>query len=404
VIKPIRLDFPIFLNPYKGKDLCYFDNAATTQKPYVVIDAMTQFYQRSYAPVYRSMYTLAEEATLQFEQARATIATFIGAEPHEVIVTKGATEGINFIAAAWAHHTLKAGDEILLTELEHHANLLPWQELAKRTGVVLKFIPIFPDGSLDYTSLHKLCTQRTKLISVTHVSNAIGTHVDVTLISRSAKSVGARIMLDVCQSVAHQRINVQELGVDFLVFSGHKMLGPTGIGILYMRSGVQHEVLPYQTGGGMVYQASFIESTFVKSPHRYEAGTPPFVEAIGLAKAVEYIRSSIDFEALRTHEAALCTRLIEGLDKIPGFTILGPREHLATKGHLVSFFHEEYHPHDMAAYLDTFGICVRSGHYCAQPLAKKLGIDGSVRVSFYAYNTLGEVDACLQALEDLLKK
>jgi cysteine desulfurase/selenocysteine lyase len=348
------------------------------------------------------MYSLAEKATARFEQARATIAGFINAQPQEIIITKGATEGINFIAATWAEHTLQEGDEIVLTELEHHANLIPWQQLAQRKNSVLKFIPINPDGSLNYDTLNDIITARTRFVTITHVSNAIGTTVDIKRIITMAQAVGARVLIDACQSIPHQPIDVKDIDCDFLVFSGHKMLGPTGIGILYMHQRMHSQVPPYHFGGGMIFEASYERATWLPSPARYEAGTPPVAQAIGLAEAINFLMNEIDFDRLISYESHLCGQFIKGLEAIPGFRIIGPTEDLIKRGHLVSFVHDSYHPHDIAAYLDTFGICVRSGHYCAQPLARKLGIEGgSVRASFYMYNTPSQIEQCLSVLKKL---
>lgn len=393
----IKNDFPLLAST----DLIYFDNAATTHKPYAVIEALNNFYRNQYAPVHRSIYTLSEQATACFENVRTEIAEFLGACAHEIIFTQGTTHGINFIATAWALKTLQPGDEIVLTELEHHANLLPWQQVALHTGAVLKFIPINPDGTLQLEILSEIITSRTKLVSVVHISHALGTHNDIATIGAHARRVGARILIDAAQSVPHQRINLKTLDVDFLVFSGHKMVGPTGIGVLYIKKSVQHEVSPYQFGGGMVFHADYAHASWLKPPHCYEAGTPPIAQVIGLGAALSYIRQTIDFDQLRSHEAALCARALEGLQKIPDIKILGPIAQLQQSGHLVSFVHNRHHHHDIGAYLDKHNIAVRTGHYCAQPLSQKLGIDGSVRLSFYCYNTLSEVDYFLDCMKNL---
>jgi cysteine desulfurase/selenocysteine lyase len=396
-MKKVRSDFYFFK---KHNDLIFFDNAATSQKPQCMIDALLYYYTNYNAPIKRSLYDLAEQATERFEQARTTIARFINAQPNEIIFTSGATESINFIAATWGVKNLKKGDEIVLTELEHHSNLIPWQECAKKTGTVLKFIPVGLDGLLDITNLDAIITKKTKLISFLDVSNVLGTHLPVDALVKRAQEVGAKVFVDACQSVPHQKVDVKKYGCDFLAFSGHKMLGPTGIGLLYIKKEIQHEVPPYQFGGGMIFQADYQETSFLKPPYCYEAGTPPIAQAIGLAAAVDYL-NNVDFAWLKQHEAALCSRLIEGLEKMPDIRILGPLDQLKKEGHLVSFVHKKYHFHDVAAYLNQKKICVRTGHYCAQPLASKLGIDGSIRASFYLYNTLEEVDRLLEALQEL---
>jgi cysteine desulfurase / selenocysteine lyase len=396
----IKKDFPFLAS----KNLIYFDNAATTHKPQQVIDAITKFYSSDYATIHRSIYKLSEQATQHFEHVRQDVAEFIGAKPEEIIFTQGTTYGINFIATAWARTTLKPGDEIVLTELEHHSNLIPWQQVSTQTGAVLKFIPINPDGSLDLENLSKIITERTKLVSSIHVSNAIGTHVDIATINKAARSVDAYFLIDAAQSVPHQKIDVKKLDADFLVFSGHKLLGPTGIGILYIKKEVQERIPPYQFGGGMVFHADYHTATWLKPPHCYEAGTPPIAQVIGLGAALSYIKKNIDYEKLKIHEASLCSHAITELQKIPGITLLGPLEQLKQKGHLLSFTVQGFHPHDVGAFLDHHAITVRSGHYCAQPLAQKLGIDGSIRISFYAYNSREEVDHFIDVMKKLVNK
>ncbi len=392
-----KKDFPLLSN---RENFVYFDNASTTQKPYEVIDAITGYYQNYCATVHRGIYSLAEDATTLYENARNTIALHVGADPDEIIFTKGATEGINFIAQTWALDHLTAGDEILLSQLEHHSNLLPWQRLVEQRGVRLVFIPVLPNGLLDLSQLNNLISERTKLVSIIHVSNAVGTHVDIVSIIKAVQQYGAKVLIDACQSIPHQKINIHELGADFLVFSGHKVLGPTGIGVLYIKKELHKEVKPYQLGGGMVFEASYGAASWLESPQRYEAGTPPIAQAIGLGVAFQYL-TKINFDELQKHEAALCSTLIEGLQALPGFIILGPLEQLKKQGSLVSFYHKTIHAHDVAAYLNKYSICVRSGHYCAQPLASTLGIDASIRASFYLYNSLEEVDYFLSVLKKI---
>lgn len=392
-----RYDFPIFK---KHEDLIYFDSAASTQKPKQVIERITRFYESEYAPVHRGIYTLAESATQHYEDARKTVAQFINADWDEITFTKNATEGINFIASTWANEHLKVGQEILLTELEHHANLIPWQQLAKRKNVKLRFIPVNYQGQLEYDQLPFLINKNTALVAITQCSNAIGTHVDVQKIIKIARTIGAKILIDAAQSAPHQKIDVKKMDCDFLVFSAHKMLGPTGIGALYISKKIEPVVVPYQFGGGMIYEASFDTAVWRKPPYCYEAGTQPVAQAIGFAAAIDYL-NRIDFKELATVEAGLCKQLIDGLKMMPSITIIGPEDQLRREGHLVSFMHKKYHAHDVAAFLDKQDICVRSGHYCAQPLAKKLGIESSVRVSFYLYNTEHEVTRLLDALSTM---
>lgn len=399
--KKLRADFPILAQKVNGNSLVACDNASTTHKPQSVIDALVHFYTTTNANIYRGIHLFAEQATSAYEAARSKVANFIGADPAEIVFTRGCTSGINFVAATWGQDNIQAGDEIVMTELEHHANLLPWQRIAQKNGAVLRFIPIFPDGSVDLSSLDSIITNKTKMVSVIHVSNAIGTHVDITTIIARAKEVGARVLIDAAQSVPHQKINVAQLGCDFLVFSGHKLLGPTGIGVLYIKKELHEQLPPYEVGGGMVEDVDCTHATWAPAPQKFEAGTPPIAQAIGLGAAIDYLQANINFDDLAAHEAQLCTRLIEGLSSIPGVRILGPIAELKQKGHMVSFLVENTHSHDVAAFLDSRGISVRAGHHCAQPFAKKLGYDASVRVSFYFYNTLEEVDYIIAAIREL---
>lgn len=320
-MKNIKKDFPIFkhaLQPF-----IFLDNAATTHKPKQVIDAMMHFYAYEYAPVGRSIYAMAEKATEKIIQARAAIAVFINADFHEIIFTKGATESLNFAAFAWGLHHVRSGDEIVLTQMEHHSNLIPWQQVAKSTGAILKFIPVTQAGTLDYTNLDTLITKKTKVVSIIHESNALGTINDLAPIVHQARQVGAKIVLDACQSVPHQRIDVKQLDVDFLAFSGHKLYGPTGIGILYINKNIQDQVPPYQFGGGMVFDADLYTADWVKPPKKYEAGTLPLAQIVGLHAAVEYIKKEIDFTWLANHEAGLIAKAIDGLRSFQMLAYLG---------------------------------------------------------------------------------
>ncbi len=390
----LKKDFPLLVR----ENISYLDSAATTQKPQQVLDVIQHAYITYNANPGRGIYTLAEEATEQYEDARKTVAQFIGAQPNEIIFTGNATAGINLIAQGWAQKHLKLGDEILLTELEHHSNLLPWQRVAKETGAQLKFIPILQDGSLDMSTLDALITERTKLVACTHSSNAIGTQVDVKEIITRAKHIGARTLIDACQTVPHQKVDVAQMGCDFLVFSGHKLLGPTGIGVLYIKESMQDAVQPLSLGGGQPFQVDWHQYTLRTGPQKFEAGTPPFIQAMGLAVAINYLQEYVPFDALQKHEASLCARLIDGLSSMKNVTILGPIEQLKIGGHLVTFVVEGMHPHDVAAHLDQQGIAVRAGHFCAQPLFKKLGYAGAVRASFYCYTQVSDVDQLLQAV------
>ncbi len=388
-------DFPL-LSRYPN--LSYLDSAATTQKPRVVIDAVTEYYTQYNAQVYRGIYAIAEEATEKYEQARSKVAQYIGASDDEVIFTKGATESINLVASSWAAKRFKKGDEIIITELEHHANLLPWLRLEQELGIVLKYVPITQQGILDYDVYAAMLSDKTKLVAVTHTSNVLGTQVDLPLIIDQAHSYGAKVLVDAAQAVGREHLRVQQLKADFVVFSGHKMLAPTGIGVLYMARHMHDEVAPYQLGGGMVHSVEFHEAQWAEAPLRYEAGTPPIAQAIGLGAAVDYL-SQVDFEELKKDQARLCTKIIEGRSGIDHIRILGPVEQLQKTGHMVSFVSSKAHGHDIAAYLDKEGLCVRAGNHCAQPLHKVLGIDASVRISLYGYNSDADSDKVITALQ-----
>ncbi|MFZ5953536.1 MAG: aminotransferase class V-fold PLP-dependent enzyme [Candidatus Dependentiae bacterium] len=400
-MKHLQSDFPFLQQRVNDKPIIYFDNAATTQKPLAVIDAISHFYTYDNAPIHRSVYAAAEKVTELYEQARAHVAQFINANPNEIIFTKGTTEGINAVATAWALHNLKEGDEILVTELEHHSNLVPWQQVCKATGAKLKFIPIYNNGLLNTQDLESIINTRTKLVAITHVSNALGTHIDIKPIIERAHAVRALCLIDAAQSAPHQLIDIQLLQPDFLVFGGHKMLAPTGIGILYIAAHLHDKMQPYQFGGGMVFNVEKYTATWLKSPQKFEAGTPPIAQAIGLSAAISYLEKNVPFDTLRIHEAALCSRLIEGLQTISRVKVLGPIEQLKQHGHLVSFTIDGIHAHDVATYLGNNGVYMRAGHYCAQPLAQRLGLDASVRASFYCYNLLEEIDQLIILIEKL---
>jgi cysteine desulfurase / selenocysteine lyase len=397
-MKNIRSDFLLFS---AQPDYCYLDNAATTQKPKQVIDALSNFYTYHSAPVHRGIYTQAEEATHIYESARATIAQYIQADVHEIIFTKNTTESINLIASAWAVHNLHEGDEIIISELEHHSNILPWLILAQQKKLILKYIPITTDGLLDYTAYAQLLSKKVKLVACTALSNVLGSPIDITCIIKQAHACGAAVLLDAAQLAPHARINVHDLNVDFLVFSGHKMMGPTGIGVLYIKRDRQEQVAPYQVGGGMVYSLSACDAIWRNAPYKFEAGTPLIAQAIGFAAAIKYMQENIDFKELQKHEAQLCRLLIDGLSKIKAVNILGPVEHLRHSGHLVTFVINNMHAHDVAHYLNTHAIAVRAGNHCAQPLHKKLAIDSSVRASFYAYNTHEDAEKLLFYIQKL---
>lgn len=404
-MKNIRNDFPILKQKMNGHNLIYFDNAATTQKPQVVIDSLVNYYTTSNANIHRSICTLGENATQMYEDARAKVAQFIGAsDASEIVFTRGATEGINLIANTWGECDVDDGDEIVITEMEHHSNLVPWQMLAYRKNAKLKFIPVLPDGTLDMEKAASIITHKTKLVSLVHVSNALGTHNPIQQLIDMAHAVDAMVVIDAAQSVAHQPIDVIKMDCDFLVFSGHKLLAPTGIGVLYIKKDLHEHIPPYQVGGAMVQEVDFKQASWRDMPYKFEAGTQSIADAIALGTAIDYIKAHIDWADLRAHETKLTTALIDGFSEIPSVKILGPIEQLKKVGHLVSFTVEGMHAHDVAAYLDKNGICVRAGHHCAQPLAKKLGYGASVRASFYAYNTMEEVERFIEVMRQLHKE
>lgn len=394
-----KWDFPIFS---AHPNLSYLDSAATTQKPHQVTKALATFALEQNAPVYRGIYKLAEDATELYEKARATTARYCGAAEEEIVFTKGATESINLIASCWAAQQLAPGDEIIISELEHHANILPWLRLEAERGIVVKYIPLRAQGDLHYAAYLEMLSPRTKLVSITHTSNVLGTRVDLPFIIAHAKNSGAKVLVDATQAAGRERLELNALGADFAAFSGHKMLAPTGIGVLYIARALQDEVVPYQLGGGMVESVDFHTYQVAEPPLKYEAGTPPIIQAVGLDAAIHYL-NGFSFEDLSRYEAKLCSHLIEGLKKLPSFRILGPLDELAQSGHLVSFVSSKAHAHDIAAFVDRENICVRAGNHCAQPLHTVLGIDASVRVSFYGYNSLDEVDHLLEVLNQFEK-
>jgi len=398
----IRNDFPIFKKK-TDKKYIYFDNAATTQKPQQVIDKISDFYAYHTANIFRGVYLQAEETTSLYEQARVCLACFIGAQPCETIFTSGTTEGINFIASTWGRQFIKDGDEILVSQMEHHANFLPWQQLANHVGANIKVVPITDEGLLDMEAYENLLSHKTKLVAITHISNVLGTTNDVKKMTQLAHEVGAHVLVDAAQSAPHIKLDVHDIDADFLAFSGHKMLGPTGIGVLYIKKDLQDKIVPYQFGGGMVAEICREKSFWKEPPHKFEAGTPPIVQAIGLAEAVNYLEKQVSFNELRLHEAALVSRTIDGLSEIPGVRIIGPVKQIKKEGHLVSFLIKDMHAHDVATFLDAgdIAVAVRAGQQCAQPLHDLLGIPATIRVSFYCYNTLEEVDYFIDRMKKL---
>ncbi len=402
MMKNIKKDFPLFQN---YKSLIYFDNAATTQKPQQVIDSIINFYTKHNANVHRGVYSFSETATTLFNNARKKIAKFINADVNEIAFTRGTTEGINLVALSWAEKNIFAEDAIIISQMEHFANLIPWQQFAHKKRVRLLIVPITNTGELDLKTYQDfLSNNKVKLVAITHISNVLGTRNDVEFLTQEAHKFGAKILIDAAQSVAHEKVDVKKIDADFLVFSGHKLLGPTGIGILYIKYAIAKDLAPVEFGGGMVKQGGFEKSTWLEFPYSFEAGTPAIADVIGLGSAIDYINENINFDALKKHEALLCSKLIDGLSKFPRIKILGPIEQLKKNGHIVNFVVDGIHAHDVAAYLDKHNICVRAGHHCAQPLHQVLDLDASVRVSFYGYNNEQEVEFFIQKIEEMLKK
>ena len=399
-MKTVREDFPIF-SQRSEKPFIYFDNAATTQKPRAVLSTISHFYMTYNASINRGLYKIAERTTEAYENVRYTVARFINAQSSaEIIFTKGTTDSSTTVALIWAQHAIKKDDEIVISMMEHHSNFVTWQQLAQTKKAILKVIPVTQQGVLDCSGLSSIITSKTKLVAITQISNALGTRNDLTPIIKRAKEVKARFLIDGAQAVAFEKVDVQALGCDFYAFSGHKMCGPTGVGVLYINRSVQKECKPYAFGGGMVHEVSLEKTTYLPAPMMFEAGTPPIAQVIGLGAAIDYLfRRS--FEEIQAHAVSLTNRVIDGLAKLPKVTIVGSVDQLKVSGHMVSFLVEGMHAHDVAAYLDKEGICVRAGHHCAQPLAKALGYESSVRVSFYSYNTIEEVDYFLKVMQQL---
>ncbi|MGH6965064.1 MAG: aminotransferase class V-fold PLP-dependent enzyme [Phenylobacterium sp.] len=389
----IRAEFPILQRQVNGKPLVYLDSAASAQKPRAVIGAMTHAMEHSYANVHRGLHTLANETTEAYEAARKSVARFIGAEPTEIVFTKGGTEAINLVASGLGA-SLMAGDEIVLSEMEHHANIVPWHFLRERLGAVLKFTPVTDDGCLDIEAFQALLTERTKVVALTHMSNVLGTVNPVAELVRMAHNAGAVVLLDGCQAIVHQPIDVKALDVDFYVFSGHKLYGPTGIGALYGKAERLAALPPYQGGGEMIGHVSLEAITYADPPHRFEAGTPPILEAIGLGAAIEWL-SGLDRTAVAAHEASLYDHVRERLAGANWLRVLGEAP---GKGAILSFTVDGAHAHDVAQILDKYGVAVRAGTHCAEPLMRRFGLTSSARASFALYNTHDEADSFVDAL------
>ncbi|MFC1536080.1 aminotransferase class V-fold PLP-dependent enzyme [Candidatus Neomarinimicrobiota bacterium] len=392
-INKIRSDFPIFAD----KSLVYLDSAATTQKPKQVINAVSDFYSNYYANVHRGIYELSMRATEAYHSARLKVANLINVSDwRSIVFTSGTTESINLVAYSWARKNLKNGDEILITEMEHHSNIVPWQLVAQETGVKLKYIPINTDGTLDQSNIDELITNKTKLVSVIYQSNVFGTINPIKDIIVKARSVNALTFIDAAQSIPHSHIDVQDLNCDFLAFSGHKMLGPTGIGVLYGKPELLDSMIPFMGGGDMINSVTMTESTWNDIPYKFEAGTPKIAQAIGLGAAIDYI-NGIGLTNIQDYVKHLLIIALDKLRIIDGLTIYGHQ--VGKSSSVISFNLDGVHPHDLAQFLDQYGIAVRAGHHCAQPIMDRLGVSSTIRASFYLYNTEEEIDKLCVSLK-----
>jgi cysteine desulfurase / selenocysteine lyase len=399
-ILTIRQQFPILSRTVKGRPLVYLDNAATTQKPQTVIDAISEYYCGYNANIHRGIHTLAEEATAAYEASRTALQEFIGAaSPEEIIFTRGTTEGINLVAYTWGRANIIAGDEIIISEMEHHSNIVPWQILCEERNAVLKVIPVSDNGELSIPAYLDLLTSKTKLVAVTHISNALGTINPVGEIISAAHQAGALVLIDGAQSAVHLDINVQDMDCDFFAFSGHKLYGPTGIGVLYGKKELLNHMPVFHGGGEMIKEVTFAHTTYNELPYKYEAGTPNIADAIALKAAIDFIKKQ-GRDQIRQHEAGLLSYATEQLEAIPGLTIIGTAKE---KAGVISFIIKGLHPQDIGILLDNQGIAVRTGHHCTQPLMKRFGIPGTVRASFAVYNTTEEIDALVTGLHKAIK-
>lgn len=402
-VAEVRKDFPIFERTIRdGKRLVYLDSGATSQKPWVVINAESDFYSKHNAAVHRGAHQLAEEATDAYEGAREIVAKFIGGQESEIIFTKSATESINAIAYAMGNaepgnrFALTSSDSIVVTEMEHHANLIPWQQLAKRTGAQLKWFNVTQDCRLDLSNIDQVITANTKVVAITHQSNVLGTINPLEAIVKRAHEVGAVVVLDACQSVPHMSVDVAALGVDFLAFSGHKAVGPTGVGVLWGKAELLDELPPFLTGGSMIENVTMTSATWAPVPQKFEAGVPNMAQAVGLGAACKYLLD-IGMDAVREHEIAITGYALEKISAIEGIRIVGPLENVS-RGAVVSFTLADIHPHDIGQYVDSQGVAVRTGHHCAWPLARAMNVPATTRASFYLYNDEHDVDALVEAL------
>ena len=399
-VEEVRKDFPILHRQVNGKPLVYFDNGATSQKPQVVIDAITNYYTNENSNIHRGIHTLSQEATDAYEKARTTVQQFINAKHnHEIIFTSGTTGSINLVASSFGKKYIQAGDEIIISTMEHHSNIVPWQMLCEEKGAVLKVIPISDKGELLLEEFKKLLSSKTKMVAITHVSNTLGTINPVKEIIKLAKAVGAFVLIDGAQAVPHTKVDVQALDCDFYAFSGHKMFGPTGVGILYGKESILNELPPYQGGGDMIKTVTFEKTTYNELPHKFEAGTPNIVGGIGLGVAINYM-NSIGIDNIEAYEHELLAYATEQIKQIEGVRIIGEAQNKAS---VLSFLVDGTHPTDIGMIIDKLGIAIRTGHHCTEPLMNRFNIPGTARASFAFYNTKEEIDTFILALERALK-
>jgi len=404
----IRKDFPIFTRTIRdGKKLVYLDSGATSQKPQVVIDAEVDFYAKHNAAAHRGAHQLAEEATEMFEASRETVASFLCANTEEIVFTKSATESLNLLAYAFSNaepgsqFAIGSEHSIVVSEMEHHANLIPWQQLAKRSGADLKWFGVTSDGRLDESNIDSLITSKTKIVAITQQSNVLGTINNLDRIIKKAHEVGAIVIVDACQSVPHIPVDVTKLGADFLTFSGHKILGPTGVGVLWGRYELLNDLPPFLFGGSMIENVRMTDATWADAPRKFEAGVPNMAQVVGLAAAIKYLQD-IGLEEVHEHEKALTGYLLNELSQIPGIAVVGPTV-VSLRGGTVSFTLDGIHPHDLGQYLDSAGIAVRTGHHCAWPLTRALGVPATTRASLYLYNDNSDIDALIAAIKNAKK-
>ena len=404
----IRKDFPIFTRTIRdGKKLVYLDSGATSQKPQVVIDAEVDFYAKHNAAAHRGAHQLAEEATEMFEASRSTVASFLGAKTEEIVFTKSATESLNLLAYAFSNaepgsqFAISSEHSIVVSEMEHHANLIPWQQLAKRSSAELKWFGVTSDGRLDESNIDSLITSKTKIVAITQQSNVLGTINNLDRIIEKAHKIGAIVIVDACQSVPHIPVNVTKLGADFLAFSGHKILGPTGVGVLWGRYELLNNLPPFLFGGSMIENVTMTDATWAEAPRKFEAGVPNMAQVVGLAAGIKYLQS-IGLEKVHEHEKVLTGYLLNELNQIPGIAVVGPTD-ISLRGGTVSFTVDGIHPHDLGQYLDSAGIAVRTGHHCAWPLTRALGVPATTRASLYLYNDNSDIDALIAAIKDAKK-